>query len=257
VFTTHTPVPAGNERFPTPIMEKYLGATARSLGLSWKDFLALGREDPNNDGEDFCMTVLALRLSAYNNGVSRLHGEVSRGMWRRLWPSLPLDEVPIGHITNGVHPRTWVSHDMIDLLDRFIGPDFHDTPTNLEIWNRIDRISDEELWRTHERRRERLVAFARQRLLQQLERRGVTNSELSRGADALSPYTLTICFARRFATYKRADLLLSDPERPSSLSLPARPIPTTSPARRSSRKSCILQAIPGSPPASFFSRTTT
>jgi starch phosphorylase len=213
VFTTHTPVPAGNERFDGRLMEKYLGATARELSLSWKDFLALGREDPNNDGEDFCLTVLALRLSAFNNGVSRLHGEVSRRMWRNIWPSLPLDEVPIGHITNGVHPRTWVSHDMIELLDRFFGPEFHDTPTNLEIWNRIDRISDEELWRTHERRRERLVAFARQRLLQQLERRGVTNSELSRGADALSPYALTICFARRFATYKRADLQLSDPER--------------------------------------------
>jgi glycogen phosphorylase len=213
VFTTHTPVPAGNERFDGRLMEKYLGATARELSLSWKDFLALGREDPNNDGEDFCLTVLALRLSAFNNGVSRLHGEVSRRMWRNIWPSLPLDEVPIGHITNGVHPRTWVSHDMIELLDRFFGPEFHDTPTNLEIWNRIDRISDEELWCTHERRRERLVAFARQRLLQQLERRGVTNSELYRGADALSPYALTICFARRFATYKRADLLLSDPER--------------------------------------------
>ncbi len=213
VFTTHTPVPAGNERFAGSLMEKYLGATAHDLGLSWKEFLALGREDPNNDGEDFCLTVLALRLSAFNNGVSRLHGEVSRGMWERIWPSLPLDEVPIGHITNGVHPRTWITHDMIDLLDRYFGPEFHDTPTNLEIWDRIDRISDEELWRTHERRRERLVAFARQRLREQLERRGVTNSELSRGADALSPYTLTICFARRFATYKRADLLLSDPER--------------------------------------------
>ena len=213
VFTTHTCVPAGNERFARPLMEKYLGATAHDLGLSWRDFLALGREEPNNEGEDFCLTILALRLSAFNNGVSRLHGEVSRGMWRKIWPSLPLQEVPIGHITNGVHPRTWISHDMIDLLDRFFGPEFHDTPTNLEIWNRIDRISDEELWRTHERRRERLVAYARQRLLQQLERRGVTNSELSRGADALSPYTLTVCFARRFATYKRADLLLSDPER--------------------------------------------
>jgi len=145
--------------------------------------------------------------------VSRLHGEVSRTMWHRIWPSLPLEEVPVTHITNGVHPRTWISHDMIELLDRYFGPEFHDTPTNLDIWNRIDRVSDEELWRTHERRRERMVAFARMRLQQQLERRGVTNSDLSRGASALSPYTLTISFARRFATYKRADLLLSDPDR--------------------------------------------
>ncbi len=102
---------------------------------------------------------------------------------------------------------------MIDLLDRYFGPEFHDTPTNLDVWDRIDRVSDEELWRTHERRRERMVAFARTRLQQQLARRGVTNSELARGADALSPYTLTISFARRFASYKRADLLLADPDR--------------------------------------------
>ncbi|HEY9592962.1 MAG TPA: alpha-glucan family phosphorylase, partial [Spirochaetia bacterium] len=213
VFTTHTPVPAGNERFAPSLMEKYFRPMAGDLGLPWKDFLALGREDPNNDGEDFCLTVLALRLSAYNNGVSRLHGEVSRRMWHNLWPSLPVAEVPITHITNGVHPRTWVTHDMIDLLDRYFGPGFHDTPTNLDVWDRIDRVSDEELWRTHERRRERMVAFARQRLQAQLERRGVTNSELARGADALSPYALTISFARRFASYKRADLLLSDPDR--------------------------------------------
>jgi len=213
VFTTHTPVPAGNERFTPALMEKYLGGMARDLGLQWKDFLALGREDPNNDGEDFCLTVLALRMSAFNNAVSRLHGVVSRKMWHKIWPGLPLDEIPITHITNGVHPRTWISHDMIDLLDRYFGPDFHDTPTNLEIWNRIDRVSDEELWRTHERRRERMVAFARTRLQSQLARRGVTNSELARSSDALSTYTLTISFARRFATYKRADLLLSDPDR--------------------------------------------
>jgi glycogen phosphorylase len=213
VFTTHTPVPAGNERFAPAIMEKYFAATAAELGLSWKDFLGLGREDPENGAEEFCLTVLALRLSAYNNGVSRLHGEVSRRMWHRIWPALPLDEIPITHITNGVHPRTWIAHDMIDLLDRYLGPEFLDTPTNLDIWDRIDRVSDEELWRTHERRRERMVAFARMRLQQQLERRGVTNAELPRSASALSPSTLTISFARRFATYKRADLLLSDPDR--------------------------------------------
>jgi glycogen phosphorylase len=213
IFTTHTPVPAGNERFAPALMEKYFRAVATELGIPWKEFLGLGRENPDNDGEDFCLTILALRLSAYNNGVSRLHGEVSRRMWQRIWPALPVEEIPITHITNGVHPRTWITHDMIDLLDRYFGPEFHDDPTNPEIWDRIDRVSDEELWRTHERRRERMVAFARMRLQQQLERRGVTNSELSRGANALSPYTLTISFARRFATYKRADLLLSDPDR--------------------------------------------
>ena len=213
IFTTHTPVPAGNERFSPALMEKYLGPVARDLELSWREFLDLGRENPQNEGEEFCMTILALRLSAFNNGVSRLHGEVSRSMWHGIWPSLPEEEVPITHITNGVHPRTWITHDMVDVLDRYLGPEFLDVPTNLEIWDRIDRVSDEELWRTHERRRERMVAYARTRLKQQLERRGVTNSELARSANALSPYTLTISFARRFAAYKRADLLLSDPDR--------------------------------------------
>ncbi len=213
VFTTHTPVPAGNERFAPALVEKYFRPTAQELGLSWKDFLALGRERADDDTEEFCLTVLALRLSAYANGVSRLHGEISRGMWRRLWPGLPLDEVPIGHVTNGVHPRTWIGHDLVDLLDRYLGPGFRDEPTNLDIWDRLDRVSDEELWRTHERRRERLVAFVRTRLREQLVRRGATNSELAVCEDVLSPPTLTVCFARRFATYKRADLLLSDPER--------------------------------------------
>ena len=179
VFTTHTPVPAGNERFAPELVEKYFRSTAQELGLSWKDFLALGRERADDDAEEFCLTVLALRLSARANGVSRLHGEVSRGMWRRLWPGLPLDEVPIGHVTNGVHPRTWIAHDLVDLLDRYLGPGFHDEPTNLAIWDRLDRVSDEELWRTHERRRERLVAFVRARLREQLVRRGATNSELA------------------------------------------------------------------------------
>lgn len=213
IFTTHTPVPAGNERFPTDLMEKYFRSWAHDLGVDWKDFLALGRENPNDDRELFCMTILALRLSAYNNGVSQLHGEVSREMWQGLWPGVPRGEVPIGAITNGVHPRTWVSNNMLELLDRYFGPRFEDDPTDLNIWNRVDRISDEELWRTHERRRERLVAFARDRIRQQLKRKGATESRIQQAEDCLSPYTLTIAFARRFATYKRGNLLLRDPDR--------------------------------------------
>ncbi|RKX78947.1 MAG: alpha-glucan phosphorylase [Spirochaetes bacterium] len=213
IFTTHTPVPAGNERFEPSLVEKYFKKLALSLGFEWKEFLALGREDPENDQEYFCMTVLALKLSAYNNGVSALHGNVSRNMWKKLWPKLSVDEIPITHITNGVHPRTWISHDLIDLMDRFMGPDFYESPTNLEIWERVNRISDEELWRTHERRRERLVAFTRERLKFQLKRRGSTEPQVSQAADVLSPYALTISFARRFATYKRANLLFRDPDR--------------------------------------------
>lgn len=213
VFTTHTPVPAGNERFGIDLMEKYFRSWAQDLGLNWKDFLALGRENADDEREPFCMTIMALRLAAYCNGVARLHGMVSREMWKGIWPGLPIQEVPISHITNGVHPRTWVSNNMVELLDRYFGPHFEEQPTDLSIWNRMDRISDEELWRTHERRRERLVAFARDRIRRQLQRNGATESRIQQAEDALSPYTLTIAFARRFATYKRANLLLRDPER--------------------------------------------
>jgi len=142
------------------------------VGLPWNEFLALGREHPEDDRETFCMTILALRLSAYSNGVARLHGQVSREMWQGLWPGLPVSEIPISHVTNGVHPRTWVSSNMVDLLDRYFGPHFDEQPTDLSVWDRMDRISDEELWRTHERRRERLVTFARDRIRRQLKRNG-------------------------------------------------------------------------------------
>jgi starch phosphorylase len=213
VFTTHTPVPAGNERFEIALMDKYFRPWTQILGISWYDFLSLGREHPYDDHESFCMTILALKLAAYANGVAALHGVVSRKMWKGLWPGLPLDEIPIGHVTNGVHPRTWVSNNMSDLLDRYFGPHFYDEPTDLAIWDRMDRISDEELWRTHERRRERLVAFARERIRNNLIRNGAVERRIQQAEDALSPYALTIAFARRFATYKRGNLLLRDPER--------------------------------------------
>jgi len=213
IFTTHTPVPAGNERFGIDLMDKYFRGWIDQLGLDWKTFLALGRERPHDDSEPFCMTVLALKLSAYANGVSELHGHVSRGMWKAIWPGLPTDEVPIGYVTNGVHPRTWIPYTLLELLDRYFGPRFAEEPTNLDIWDRIERISDDELWRTHERRRERLVVFARDRLRKQMRRMGVSEKGLVRADDALSPSVLTISFARRFATYKRGNLLLSDPDR--------------------------------------------
>jgi starch phosphorylase len=159
------------------------------------------------------MTVLALKFAAYANGVARLHGEVSRDMWKGLWPGLPLNEVPIHHVTNGVHPRTWVSSGMTELLDRYFGPHFEEDPTDLAIWDRMDRISDEELWRTHERRRERLVAFVRERTREHYKRTGAVERRIREAEDTLSPYALTLCFARRFATYKRGNLLLRDPER--------------------------------------------
>jgi starch phosphorylase len=213
IFTTHTPVPAGNERFGIDLMEKYFRGLIESYGLQWGDFLALGRENPQDYGESFCMTVFALKLSARANGVSELHGAVSRDMWKNLWPQLTLDEVPIGHVTNGVHPRTWISHDMLPLLDRYLGPRFQDEPGSRDIWDRMDRVSDEELWRTHERRRERLVAFCGDRLDAMLVRLGVTGAAFQKMEAALSPSVFTLSFARRFATYKRGNLLLSNPDR--------------------------------------------
>lgn len=213
IFTTHTPVPAGNERFGIDLMEKYFRIWAQDLKIEWHHFLAYGREKPEDHQEPFCMTVLALKFSAYSNGVSKLHGEVSRDMWKAIWPGLSVDEVPIKSITNGVHPRTWISNNMLDLLDRYFGPRFYDEPANPEIWDRIERVSDEELWRTHDRRRDRLVVFARDRLKRQMKRNGVRETMLSRADDALSPYALTLSFARRYATYKRGNLLLRDPER--------------------------------------------
>ncbi|MFP4385245.1 MAG: alpha-glucan family phosphorylase, partial [Spirochaetia bacterium] len=200
IFTTHTPVPAGNERFSVDLLQKYFTSITEGTGISWEQFLSWGREDPNDEKELFCMTVLALKLSAYCNGVSELHGDITREMWKEIWPGLPKDEIPISHITNGIHIRTWESHNMLELLDRYFGPRFSDEVTYLDIWDRMNRISDEELWRTHERRKERLVAFVRHRFKHQLISRGVSQNLLSTANDVLSPYTLTISFARRFAT---------------------------------------------------------
>jgi len=225
VFTGHTPVEAGHDYFPPELMDRYFGGYARSLGLARDEFLGLGRRDPSNPTEAFCMTVLAIRMAAFSNGVSKLHGYVSRKMWHSIWPSVPLDEIPIGHVTNGVHFRSWISAEMKQLYDRYLGPDWSDQPGDAAWWKRADSIPAEELWRTHERRRERLVGFARRRLRDQLGRRGAPPSEIQAAEDVLDAEALTIGFARRFATYKRATLLLRDPERLARiLNDPQRPV---------------------------------
>lgn len=217
VFTTHTPVPAGNDVFPINLMEKYFGDYYPKLGLSKREFLNLGRQREDDDNEPFCMTVLALKLAGFSNGVSQLHGAVSRGMWKRVWPYVPEDEIPITHITNGVHISSWMSKDMAGLLDRYLGPGWKEDPTDKGLWERVYKIPDAELWRTHERRRERLVAFARRRLKYQLARRGAVKSEIERAEEVLDPEALTIGFARRFATYKRGTLLFRNIERLSKI----------------------------------------
>lgn len=224
-FTTHTPVPAGNDMFDPALVERYFGNYCREVGVSFERLLQLGRQNPSDAHEPFCMTVLALRLSAGANGVSKLHGEVARNMWNLTWKGVPEDEVPITSITNGIHTRSVISRDLSDLYDRYLGPGWVNSPDDHSIWQRIDEVPDTELWRTHERRRERLVNFARRRLVKQYENRGATDAELKICREVLNPDALTIGFARRFATYKRATLILRDPARLERiLTNPGRPV---------------------------------
>jgi starch phosphorylase len=213
VFTTHTPVPAGHDVFSQETMEKYFSQYVKELGISLEDLMSLGRNKSYDKSEPFSMTNMALRLSTQRNAVSQLHGEVSRRLCRHVWDGVPVDEVPVTSITNGIHIRSWLSHEMSDLLDRYLGPGWSDIPLSSEAFARMDQIPDEELWRTHERRRERLVSFARKRLREQLHRRGASPTEIATADEVLDPEALTIGFARRFATYKRAALLFHDIER--------------------------------------------
>jgi starch phosphorylase len=213
VFTTHTPVPAGIDWFSPDLVDRYFHEYYPLLGLSRPEFLGLGRQNPSHSEGHFCMAILAMRLANKVNGVSQLHARVSRSMWQEVWPQVPVDEVPISGVTNGIHPRSWISHDMSDLYDRYLGPRWIERPADASIWKRVARIPDEELWRTHERRRERLVAFARRRLRAQLSQRGSRPLEIQQAEEVLDPEALTIGFARRFATYKRATLLFHDMER--------------------------------------------
>jgi starch phosphorylase len=213
VFTTHTPVPAGNDVFSPQLVEHYFGWLLPQLKIDRHEFLALGRQNPADHAEPFGMTVLAIRLSNLANGVSELHGAVSRKMWKALWPELPVAELPITSITNGVHTMSWVSPDMAQLYDRYLGPISRGRPDEAGAWKRVDGIPDAELWRTHERRRERLVAFARGRLKKQLAARNALPAEIARADEVLDPDALTVGFARRFATYKRGTLIFRTLER--------------------------------------------
>ncbi len=212
IFTTHTPVPAGLERFGFDLIDEHFTDYYRSLGLSRDEFLNIGRENMGTY-ELYSMAVMALNLSAGSNGVAKLHGEVSRNMWQWLYPGVPEHEVPVDSVTNGIHVQTWVSREMATLLDRYLDPAWRSDEERADVWDKIDTIPDAELWRTHERRRERLVAFTRSRLGAQLEKRGAALSEIEASDEVLNPDALTIGFARRFATYKRATLLFRNPER--------------------------------------------
>jgi starch phosphorylase len=212
VYTIHTPVPAGLERFGYDLIDEHFPALWQQLGLTREQFHDLGRE--HMGGFDlFSLPVLALRLSSSTNGVSQLHGSVSRSMWKWMYPNIPEHEIPIGAVTNGIHIQSWISREMASLYDRYLDPAWRSDPDRPEIWWEVDRIPDAELWRSHERRRERLTSFARARLRDQLEARGAPQSVIAAANEVLNPDALTIGFARRFATYKRATLLFRDKER--------------------------------------------
>jgi len=224
VFTTHTPVPAGHDRFDADLIEEHLGPLRESLGLSKKSFMALGRENPESD-ERFCMTVLGLKLSRRANAVSSLHGEVSRAMWTGLFPGKPEDAVPIGHITNSVHAPTWLAPQMFRLYDRHLGTGWHLRSSEAKIWEGIDNVDDGELWETHFNLKSRMIEFVRRRAVKQATHRGESREVLQQLERVLSPDALTIGFARRFATYKRANLILADIEKIAGMvNDPKRPV---------------------------------
>jgi glycogen phosphorylase len=224
VFTTHTPVPAGHDRFSSELIEEHLGPVREQLDISSETLMDLGREVAGSQ-ETFCMTVLGMKLSRRANAVSALHGEVSRAMWTGLHPGKPEDEVPIGHITNGVHVPSWLAPQMFRLYDRHLGTGWHEHGSEASIWDGIESVDDGELWEAHLNLKSRLLEFVRRRCVEQAERRGESRAVLHRLERVLSPDALTIGFARRFATYKRAGLILSDIERLASMvNDPKRPV---------------------------------
>jgi glycogen phosphorylase len=225
VFTTHTIVKAGLDEFSVDLMDKYFGSYFPYLGIDRRQFLSLGRMLPDDENEPFKMPVLAIKLSSYLNGVSKLHGQISREVWGSLWPGLPSREVPILSITNGIHLKTWLSEEVASLHERYIGPAWSSSVFDKSVWEQVDQIPDEELWSAHQRCKDRLIVFARKRLMAQMQRRGTCQGELRQAEEVLDPEALTIGFARRFVTYKRGDLLLRDAERLARLlNDPDRPV---------------------------------
>ncbi len=214
VFTTHTPVAAGHDEFPMDMVVPYLKPYEKEFGIPLNDILGWGKIGPNGDHGHFSMFGLGLRMARYLNGVSELHGKVARKMWNSVWPALPEDEVPIGHITNGVHVPSWISIENSMLFDRYLGPNWHlKTWRKPEVIERLNDIYDEELWRAHEMSRARLIRTCRNLMVTQYGRRNAPKAIMEGAAAVLDHDALTIGFARRFATYKRAYLLMRDPER--------------------------------------------
>jgi glycogen phosphorylase len=213
IFTTHTPVSAGFDLFPPDKTMYYVGHYASVYGLGKDEFMGLGRENTGDLESPFSMAALAMKTSSFVNGVAKLHGVVSREMFQNMWKDVPIDEVPITSITNGVHARSCVAKSVQELYDRYLGPEWSEKSIEDPIWNKIDSIPDEELWRNHEHSRSEMVVYVRDRIVSHLKERGANLSEINHAQEALDPGVLTIGFARRFATYKRATLFLRNLDR--------------------------------------------
>jgi starch phosphorylase len=254
VFTTHTPVPAGHDRFDNTLMEEHLGPMRDALGISHDHLMSLGRVDPANHSEPFCMTVLGLKMSRRANAVSALHGHVSRRMWNGLWPGRVEEEVPIGHITNGVHVPSWLSWQMLQLYDRIFPANWFRRMGEPDVWQKIHDCDPGELWETHYALKNLLLQFVRRRLSRQCRRRGECDEAVELARTVLDPNVLTIGFARRFATYNRADLvlneldrlfaLISDRDRPIQIIFAGKAHPADEPGKALIRKIANLRHDP-------------
>jgi len=241
VFTTHTPVPAGHDRFDAQLIEEHLGPLRDKLGISPAQLMGLGRVEPQNEHEPFCMTVIGLKLSRRANAVSSLHGHVSRRMWAHLWPWRVEEEIPIGHITNGVHIPTWLAYPMHLLYDRALRSDWQEWMGDPKVWQNLYNVDPGELWETHSDLKNRLLDFVRRRVGRQVRRRNEPDVVVNAARTVLDPNALTIGFARRFATYKRADLffrildelgeLVSDPQHPVQLIFAGKAHPADEPGK--------------------------
>jgi starch phosphorylase len=208
VFTTHTPVAAGHDRFDGGLIDEHLQPLFSELGLSHEAFMGLGRVDPHRGEEPFCMTVLAFKTSRHANAVSNLHGVVTRRMWRPLWPWRSEEEIPIGHITNGVHVPTWLAPQMRALYDKVLPLNWHLRSGQPDVWSGFEQVTPGELWETHEALKGRLIGYARYHLTRYAQRNKESDSAIARLQNVLNPQALLIGFARRFAPYKRTDLVL-------------------------------------------------
>jgi glycogen phosphorylase len=224
IFTTHTPVPAGNDTYPAAQVIEALGGLTASMGLDPMEVIRLGRTRPDDDGEPFGVSQFALRTSRAANGVSRRHGEVARGMWRALWPGVAAEDVPIGHVTNGVHLPTWLGAPMRSLLDRHLGDGWLDRAADPSTWDGVDAISDEELWAVRSAQRAKLVDYVRAKSVADRLGRDEPRGYVEAAAGAFDPEVLTVGFARRLATYKRLHLLVEDADRALALLGNGRPV---------------------------------